>query len=142
MPDGSWTSNGTAAYPPDMNYLIAKAIASLRPSDQHLRHTPLADESNKLPIPIAVATPLPSSQPPPAPFERPNASTDAVVPPDIDAVMPPGTMHDDQPNDSRQFQRGLGSFSLRSSALLVTRRHRPFDVISDRIRGHGCALAA
>eukprot|EP00965_Chrysotila_dentata_P106689 3523918-Pleurochrysis_carterae.AAC.1 len=43
------------------------------------------------------------------------------------------------------FQRGLGSYPLRSaqpSAFLVTRRHRCYDVVSDGIRGLGCALAA
>eukprot|EP00965_Chrysotila_dentata_P214943 6188460-Pleurochrysis_carterae.AAC.1 len=52
----------------------------------------------------------------------------------------------DTPRDRRtRFQRGLGSYPLRSShplALLVTRRRRPFDIFFDGTRGHGCALAA
>eukprot|EP00965_Chrysotila_dentata_P213360 6187581-Pleurochrysis_carterae.AAC.1 len=116
-----------------MNYHIAKAIASLRPNDPHLRHTPPTNETNKLPIPIAVATPLPAAQPhPPTSFERSYAGVDTTTPPDTSAAVPPDAALDDQPDDSRHFQRGLGSFSLRSSALLVTRRHRPFNVISDR----------
>eukprot|EP00965_Chrysotila_dentata_P120720 3992416-Pleurochrysis_carterae.AAC.1 len=91
-----------------MNYHIAKAIASLRPVDASLPHAPPADESNRLPIPIAVATPLPNTQPPPASIELP----------DTDTVVPPVTTRDDRENDSHHFQRGLGSYSLRSSALL------------------------
>eukprot|EP00965_Chrysotila_dentata_P145980 4822804-Pleurochrysis_carterae.AAC.1 len=91
-----------------MNYHVAKAIASLRPIDVSLPHPKPADESNKLPIPIAVATPLSDTQPPPTSSEQP----------DVDTTTQPDTARDDQEDRSQHFQRGLGSYPLRSSALL------------------------
>eukprot|EP00965_Chrysotila_dentata_P125262 4141237-Pleurochrysis_carterae.AAC.1 len=74
---------------------------------------------------MAVATPVqPDAAPQPtAPDSAPEAPVDA-------------------PSRPQHFQRGLGSFPLRSSALLVTRRHAPHNVATDGARGHGCALAA
>eukprot|EP00965_Chrysotila_dentata_P177720 5870488-Pleurochrysis_carterae.AAC.1 len=108
-----------------MNYHIAKALAALRPvEDAHFTPHP-QNPVNSLPIPVAVATPvLPDAAPQPtAPDSAPEAPVDASSRP-------------------QHFQRGLGSFALRSSALLVTRRHAPHNVASDGARGHGCALAA
>eukprot|EP00965_Chrysotila_dentata_P164989 5447662-Pleurochrysis_carterae.AAC.1 len=51
--DGGWLSYHAAAYQPDLNYHIAKAIASLRPpSDSALKDAP---ESSPPPLPIPVA---------------------------------------------------------------------------------------
>eukprot|EP00965_Chrysotila_dentata_P106688 3523917-Pleurochrysis_carterae.AAC.1 len=66
----------------------------------------------------------------------------------VDPPTPAATPENNAPaHEPRRatFQRGLGWYPLRSaqpSALLVTRRHRCYDVISDGVRGHGCALAA
>eukprot|EP00965_Chrysotila_dentata_P105919 3498316-Pleurochrysis_carterae.AAC.1 len=57
-PDGSWTSSSTAAYPPDMNYHIAKAIAGLRPKLDAFPQSHSDEPTRTLPIPVAVATPI------------------------------------------------------------------------------------
>eukprot|EP00965_Chrysotila_dentata_P047547 1576862-Pleurochrysis_carterae.AAC.1 len=96
-------------------------------------------------LPVAVARPIQPS----------NGSADVharpIQPSHANADVPdPDTPVDAVPSAPAtsartHFQRSLGSFNLRSSrpsALLVTRRHRKFDAVSDAVRAHGCAFAA
>eukprot|EP00965_Chrysotila_dentata_P027574 916454-Pleurochrysis_carterae.AAC.1 len=72
-------------------------------------------------LPVAIAQPI-----------RP-AGTDANAPPHTTADGPAEPSAAATPTHTH-FQRSLGSFNLRSSqptALLVTRRHRKFDAVSD-----------
>eukprot|EP00965_Chrysotila_dentata_P012882 425314-Pleurochrysis_carterae.AAC.1 len=72
-------------------------------------------------LPVAIAQPI---QP---------AGADANAPPHTTADGPAEPSAPTTPAHTH-FQRSLGSFNLRSSqptALLVTRRHRKFDAVSD-----------
>eukprot|EP00965_Chrysotila_dentata_P007409 240202-Pleurochrysis_carterae.AAC.1 len=114
-----------------MNYAIAKAISSLRSSPDSALAQPQPQPAT-MALPVAVAQPI-----------RP-AGADASAPPQATTDGP--TEPPDPATPTRaHFQRSLGSFNLRSSqptALLVTRRHRKFDAVSDAVRAHGCAFAA
>eukprot|EP00965_Chrysotila_dentata_P102397 3380192-Pleurochrysis_carterae.AAC.1 len=118
---------------------MARAIAALRPSASET----LQPATTSLPV-TAAPTVGPATTPTVAADSRQNDP-----PPDPPSQTDRTDTTDRTPMDevSRRvpFQRGLGSYSLRSSqpaALFVTRRHRCFDVFSDGIRGHRCALAA
>eukprot|EP00965_Chrysotila_dentata_P123918 4096319-Pleurochrysis_carterae.AAC.1 len=93
-------------------------------------------------LPVAVARPIGAVDSHIAqPLETVHSHTDAPPPTatDVRAGHSPTTPA------PTHFQRSLGSFNLRSSrptALLVTRRHRKFDAVSDAVRAHGCAFAA
>eukprot|EP00965_Chrysotila_dentata_P072789 2405926-Pleurochrysis_carterae.AAC.1 len=115
-----------------MNYHIAKALAALRPEANSHFLPPPQTATGSLPIPVAVATPVHaegSSQPP--------AQTHDQTP-----VAPAPHQPDHVPEQPRHFQRGSGTYPLRSSAFLVTRRHVPHDPATTGVRGHGCAVAA
>eukprot|EP00965_Chrysotila_dentata_P073681 2434187-Pleurochrysis_carterae.AAC.1 len=58
MRDGTWTSSHAAAYPPDMNYHIVKALVSLRPAPDMLPQPIRVPPPNSVPIPVAVAQPI------------------------------------------------------------------------------------
>eukprot|EP00965_Chrysotila_dentata_P040245 1335658-Pleurochrysis_carterae.AAC.1 len=109
MHDGTWTSSHAAAYPPDMNYHIAKALASLRPAPDLLPQPVRVPPPNAIPIPVAVAQPIsnvPATSPPqPA---QPNATNDAHA--SVSTTAP--AQDDVEPARHAPFQRGLGSYPL------------------------------
>eukprot|EP00965_Chrysotila_dentata_P168370 5560127-Pleurochrysis_carterae.AAC.2 len=105
-----------------MNYHIAKALAVLRPEEHTHFSPPSQSPASSLPIPVAVTTPVQPDAP-----SQPSAQDSAPEPPD------------EAPSRPQHFQRGLGSFPLQSSALLVTRRHVPHNVrIRRRARSRVC----
>eukprot|EP00965_Chrysotila_dentata_P117295 3876952-Pleurochrysis_carterae.AAC.1 len=147
---GAWTSHFAAAYPPDLNFVIARAIASLRPRASDALNAPPREPTHQPetshPSDAPHNAPAATSPHVPSPRTEPNATSASEHQPTHDSAT--SRVATDAANNTPQrtrFQRGLGSSSLRSShpsSLLVTRRHRPFDIISDGTRGHGCALAA
>eukprot|EP00965_Chrysotila_dentata_P017666 587241-Pleurochrysis_carterae.AAC.1 len=119
-PDGSWVSQQTAAYPPDLNLIIARAIAALRPNTHEslqpatTTQTAAAASTVEPAVTHSVATDSRQSDPPPDPPSQPDRT-------DTTAHAPA-----DETRHRVPFQCGLGSYSLRSSqpaALFVTRRH-------------------
>eukprot|EP00965_Chrysotila_dentata_P166484 5496750-Pleurochrysis_carterae.AAC.1 len=97
-----------------MNYQIVKALAALRPIENPLL-TPLPEAPSKsLPIPVAVATPVVAEEPPPEQPHSPSSEAHAYQ-----------HQSDNTSNAPRHFQRGLGTYPLRSAAFLATRRHVP-----------------
>eukprot|EP00965_Chrysotila_dentata_P082374 2718977-Pleurochrysis_carterae.AAC.1 len=97
-----------------MNYHLAKALASLRPAPDMLpQPTHARPPTNAVPIPVAVAQPIGDTpaapqptQPAPADNAHESAGTTSL------------TQSDTEPAGRAPFQRGLGSYPLRSSALL------------------------
>eukprot|EP00965_Chrysotila_dentata_P040787 1352365-Pleurochrysis_carterae.AAC.2 len=124
-----------------MNYHIARAVASLCPKQDKFLQSAPQQPAKSVPIPVAVARPLstgaPTAQAPPH-QGHPATAGEAVASPDA----PPPEQTDAEAAHSRHFQKGLGSYPLRSSAFLVTLRHRPHDAASLGVRDHGCTLAA
>eukprot|EP00965_Chrysotila_dentata_P031249 1040203-Pleurochrysis_carterae.AAC.1 len=105
MRDGTWTSSHASAYPPDMNYHIAKALASLRPAPDMLPQPVRVPPPNSVPIPVAVAQPISAvpttSTPQPA---QTDTACDAHAP---EAATAPA-QDDTEPARRASFQRGLG----------------------------------
>eukprot|EP00965_Chrysotila_dentata_P027571 916250-Pleurochrysis_carterae.AAC.1 len=121
-----------------MNYHLAKALASLRPAPDMLpQPTQARPPTNAVPIPVAVAQPIGDTYAAPQPTQSAPANNEHEL-----AGAASSTQNNAEPAERAPFQRGLGSYPLRSSALLVTRRHLPHNAASLGVKGHGCALAA
>eukprot|EP00965_Chrysotila_dentata_P105465 3483060-Pleurochrysis_carterae.AAC.3 len=138
-PDG-WSSSNHAAYPADLNYIIAKAVATR--ASVVARHT---DASQQLPpATLPAATPSTAS--------ATCTTLDSAADPTVAAATPPadrsyrdGTTAVEvslPETASPRFRRGLGAYPLRNRQPTVlftartAREHNP-DL---RCRGSGCAF--
>eukprot|EP00965_Chrysotila_dentata_P155717 5146192-Pleurochrysis_carterae.AAC.1 len=89
-----------------MSYHIAMAIAAVRPKHDAFPQSHGAEPTRTLPMPVAVATPIDAVSDAQARDAHTSSDDDPASQPD--APAPP----------AQHFQRGLGSYPLRSSALL------------------------
>eukprot|EP00965_Chrysotila_dentata_P225454 6194768-Pleurochrysis_carterae.AAC.3 len=114
--DDAWTSRDTAAYPPDLNFLFARVIASLR-VPTHAAAGAKAASSDSAPPDSSPSEPVA----PPLPRDQPDTTPPASQPADEDDAT--------QRRPHREhFRRGLGAYPLRHTddrsvaPVLLTRR--------------------